>query len=100
MSNVQANIHMPMWAKVALGVILTPIVVVVLLAVALYLPPVQKWAVDKASEYASRETGMEISVGGVHLAFPLDLSLEEVKCLMQNDSLPQVKDTKIGRAHV
>ncbi|MBQ4041321.1 MAG: phage tail protein, partial [Prevotella sp.] len=93
MSNIQANIHMPMWAKVALGVILTPIVVVVLLAVALYLPPVQKWAVDKASEYASRETGMEISVGGVHLAFPLDLSLEEVKCLKQNDSLPQVKDT-------
>ena len=93
MSNVQANIHMPMWAKVALGVILTPIVLVVLLAVALYLPPVQKWAVDKASEYASRETGMEISVGGVHLAFPLDLSLEEVKCLKQNDSLPQVKDT-------
>ena len=84
---------MPMWAKVALGVILMPIVVVVLLAVALYLPPVQKWAVDEASEYASRETGMEISVGGVHLAFPLDLSLEEVKCLKQNDSLPQVKDT-------
>jgi hypothetical protein len=93
MNNIQANIHMPMWAKVAFGVILTPIVLVVLFAVALYLPPVQKWAVDKASEYASKETGMEISVGGVHLAFPLDLSLEEVKCLKQNDSLPQVKDT-------
>ena len=79
--------------KTLLWGLLTPIAVVVLLAVALYLPPVQKWAVDRASEYASRETGMEISVGGVHLAFPLDLSLEDVKCLRQNDSLPQVKDT-------
>ena len=80
-------------AKTAVGIILTPIVLVALLAVALYLPPVQKWAVDQASEYASKETGMEISVGGVHLVFPLDLSLEEVKCLKQNDSLPQLKDT-------
>ena len=78
-------------AKTALGVILAPIVLVVLLAVALYLPPVQKWAVDKASEYASRETGMDISVGGVHLAFPLDLSLEEVKCLKPQTS--NLKDT-------
>lgn len=68
-------------AKTVLGIIMTPIVLVVLLAVALYLPPVQKWAVDKASEYASRETGMDISVESVHLAFPLDLSIGGVKCL-------------------
>jgi len=76
MAKEQAIIRIPKWAKIVGGVILTPIILVVLLAVALYLPPVQKWAVDKASEYASKETGMDISVNGVHLAFPLDLSVE------------------------
>ena len=93
MAKEQAIIHIPKWAKIVGGVILTPIILVVLLAVALYLPPVQKWAVDKASEYASKETGMDISVNGVHLAFPLDLSVEGVRCMKQNDSIPQITDT-------
>ncbi|MBR4275737.1 MAG: translocation/assembly module TamB domain-containing protein [Prevotella sp.] len=93
MEEKQQHKHLTRATKVILGIILTPIVLVVMLAAALYLPPVQRWAVDRASEYASRETGMDISVGGVHLAFPLDLSLEEVKCIKQNDSLPQVRDT-------
>ena len=83
MSEERQHKNLARATKIVLGIILTPIVLVVLLAIALYLPPVQKWAVDRASEYASRETGMDISVGGVHLAFPLDLSLEEVKCLKQ-----------------
>ena len=36
---------------------------------------------------------MRISVGYVRLAFPLDLSLENVKMLEPNDSLPGVNDT-------
>ena len=79
--------------KILLGIILTPIILIILLTVALYLPPVQKWVVDKVSAYASEETGMDIKVGGVHLAFPLDLSLEDVRCSKQNDSLPQLRDT-------
>ena len=77
-------------------------VLIVLLAVVLYIPPIQEWAVDKTCEYASMETGMDISVGGVHLAFPLDLSIEDVRCMKQNDSLPQVRDSiaLIGQAIV
>jgi hypothetical protein len=37
--------------------------------------------------------GLDISVGHVRLAFPLDLSVEQVKVFEPNDSLPQVKDT-------
>ena len=73
-------------AKIGAGIVLTPVVLVLLLAIALYIPPIQKWAVDKASEYASEETGMDITVGGVHLAFPLDLSLEEVLVRTPSDS--------------
>lgn len=71
----------------------TPIILVLLLMVAIYLPPVQNWAVHAASRYASEETGMDVTVGKVRLAFPLDLSVEGVKMVKQNDSLPQVRDT-------
>ena len=36
---------------------------------------------------------MEITVGHVSLAFPLDLQLDDFKAIKQNDSLPQVRDT-------
>lgn len=64
-----------------------------LLPLAIYIPPVQQWAVNRASRYASEATGMDISVERVSLAFPLDLCVEGVKVVRQNDSLPAVKDT-------
>ena len=63
------------------GILLSPILLFILLTLLLYLPPVQNWAVDKAAEIASEETGLQISVGTVSLSFPLDLELQEVKVL-------------------
>lgn len=79
--------------KISLAVISSPIIIIMLLAIALYLPPVQKWAVQTASRQASESLGMDITVERVRLAFPLNLSIEEVKALRRNDSLPQLKDT-------
>ena len=73
--------------------LLTPIVLFLLLAILLYIPPVQNWAVKQVASYASGKTGMDISVDNVHLAFPLDLKIEGFKMIQPNDSLPQVKDT-------
>lgn len=73
--------------------LLTPIVLFLLLAILLYIPPVQNWAVKQVASYASDKTGMDISVDNVHLAFPLDLKIEGFKMIQPNDSLPQVKDT-------
>ncbi|HBN46536.1 MAG TPA: phage tail protein, partial [Prevotella sp.] len=66
---------------------------VVLLFALFYFPPFQNWAVRQVSAYASRQMGMDIHVGHVHLAFPLDLSMEEVRVLQPNDSLKGVTDT-------
>ena len=74
-------------------VVLSPLVLCLLLAVLIYLPPVQNWAVKKVAEVASEKTGMDITVGHVCLAFPLDLQLDDVKVIKQNDSLAQVRDT-------
>lgn len=79
--------------KAAAAVVATPILLFAVLAVLLYLPPVQNWAVDAVASYASEKTGMQISVGRVGLRFPLDLSVEEFKMIKPNDSLPQVRDT-------
>lgn len=76
-----------------ISLLLCVVLIPVFLIVLLYVPPVQQWAVDTASEYASKETGMDINVGKVRLTFPLALDLQNVKCIKQNDSLPQVKDT-------
>lgn len=67
--------------------------VILILAILLYIPPIQNWAVKKVMSYASEQTGMEISIERVKLVFPLDLGVDGFLMIQQNDSLPQVKDT-------
>jgi hypothetical protein len=78
------------WIGIA---VLTPILLFIILAVLIYLPPVQNWAVKKVAAIASEKTGMEITVEHVNLEFPLDLGIEGFRAIKQNDSLPQIKDT-------
>lgn len=78
------------WGCVA---IVSPLAIILLVAVALYVPPIQNWVVHIASKNASEAVGMDISVERVRLAFPLDLSVEGVQVVKQNDSLLQQKDT-------
>ena len=78
------------WTALAVAI---PILLIVLLAVLLYLPPVQNWAVKQVARVASEKTGMEITVEHVNLEFPLNLGVEGLRVLQPNDSLPQQKDT-------
>jgi len=66
---------------------ITPFLLIFMLAVLLYLPPVQNWAVRQVASYASESTGMDISVRHVQLVFPLKLGVEGVKVLQPIDSL-------------
>jgi len=69
-------------------VITVAAIVVMLLALPLlvYVPPVQKWLVDKATVMASEATGLNISIRAVSLRFPLTLSLEDVMVTRPLDS--------------
>jgi len=82
------------WTAVAL---LTPIVALAMFALLFYFPPFQNWAVRQVAAYASERTGMEISVEHVHLAFPLDLSVEGVKVIQNGQGL---RDTLIDARQV
>lgn len=69
-------------------VLLTPLLLILLLAVALYLPPVQDFVVARAARYASDATGMEVRVERLRLSFPLDVELGGVSvCDAPGDTL-------------
>ena len=74
-------------------VVLTPILLFIILATLLYLPPVQNWAVQKVVAVASEKTSMEITVEHVNLEFPLDLGIEGFRAIKPNDSIPRLNDT-------
>lgn len=76
-----------------IGVALSPFILFIILTVLLYLPPVQRWAVGVAADYASEAMGMSVSVGDVRLRFPLDLELGNVLAIQRDEEHPQLKDT-------
>ena len=85
------------WLGIA---VLTPILLFLILAALLYLPPVQNWAAKKVAAIASEKTGMEITVGHVNLEWPLDLGIDDFRMLHPNDSLPNVTDTIADVGHL
>lgn len=66
------------WAVRVLFYILT---LIVLLAIAVYLPPVQHWLKGYLTTMLSEQSGMDVSIGRVQLSFPLDLRLDQMKAL-------------------
>ena len=76
------------WLAVAF---FTPILLFIILTALLYCPPVQNWAVRQVASYASRQTGMDISIDNVRLAFPLDLEVNGFKMIKQPDTIADVR---------
>lgn len=62
-------------------------VLFLLLALLIYFPPVQNFLVRKATAIASDELGMEVSIGRVRLAFPLDLALDHFVAVQDKDTV-------------
>lgn len=81
------------------GLLLTPVLLFAILAIFIYLPPVQNWAVRKATQYASAKTGAQITIDHVSLKFPLDLNVDGFKMILADKSNPYGRDTiaDVGR---
>ena len=80
--------------------VMTPILLFLILAALLCLPPVQNWAVKKVAAIASEKTGMEITVGHVNLEWPFNLGIDDFRMLHPNDSLKNVTDTIADIGHL
>ena len=85
------------WMAIA---VMTPILLFLILAALLCLPPVQNWAVKKVAAIASEKTGMEITVGHVNLEWPFNLGIDDFRMLHPNDSLKNVTDTIADIGHL
>lgn len=84
--------------RVILAVIGVVIALFLLLAVALYIPPVQNFAVRKVTAYASEKTGMTLRVDRVRLAFPLDLALIGTFASQKGDTIVDAKSVRVNVA--
>lgn len=65
----------------------TPIALFLLLAILLYIPPVQNFAVHQVANYLSDNLGMDVRIDKVRLAFPLDLAVHHMTAVEKGDTL-------------
>lgn len=75
---MKATRKLARWLGITL---LTLLILVILLVGSVYLPPVQRWLVDKATASLAEKTGLKVNVESVRLTPFLDLKLENVLAL-------------------
>ena len=64
-----------------LGLLIAPFALLLLIAVLLYIPPVQRFVVAQATKILSERTGMTVHIDHLHLGFPLDLNVGGVEVI-------------------
>ncbi len=88
---------MKAWLKWVGIILLIPVVLVLLVSVLLYVPPIQNFVLRKASQYASQATGLQIGFDRIRLSFPLDLSVSGIEVISPPaDTLVMAKELKIN----
>lgn len=80
-----------------LWLIASPFLLFLLVCVLLYLPPIQRFVIDKATTIAAESTGLDVSIGHISLGFPLDLMVDKVEAVTreEGDTLLQVDRLKV-----
>lgn len=72
--------------KIFISLLLCPIILLWVAIVLLYVPAVQDFAVNEVCRAINKESKFNIAIGGVHLAFPLKITIDDFS-LSQNDSV-------------
>ncbi|MFA6831541.1 MAG: hypothetical protein WCR36_04665, partial [Bacteroidaceae bacterium] len=67
--------------RVLVWVFLTPILVVSVIMVALYVPAIQQLAKDKIATTISETLGQTVTIGRIDLTYPLDLTISNITIL-------------------
>lgn len=84
------------WWKWGLGILLSPFILFFVLGCILYIPAVQQMIVNKVTDELAEQTGMDVSVGKIRLAFPLDLAIHEVVAKEGTDTLADVRSMRLS----
>ena len=83
------------WIKWVSWIILTPIILFVILIVLLYIPPIQNFLRKEATAYASKATGMNITIERIDLRFPLNLLVRGVEVVQAPDTLLRLESLNV-----
>ena len=81
------------WISIA---VVTPIVLFLVLAIMLYIPPIQNFAVHRVATYLSEKMEMQISINKVRLAFPLDLAVHRMTAIEKGDTLIHANHVRLN----
>ena len=81
------------WACIAVA---SPVVLFLVLAVLVYIPPVQNFVVKRVAASMSETTGVDFSIGHIRLAFPLDLALHDVTAVEKGDTLLDARALRLN----
>ncbi len=84
--------------KWLVGIVATPIILFLVLAILVYTPPVQNFIVQRVAASLSSSMKMDVAVGYVRLAFPLDLAVHEVSIAEKGDTLVAVRRLRLDVA--
>lgn len=82
--------------KGLLWLVCFPVILFLFLALLLYIPPVQQFAVRLVTSSLSESTGMNVSVEKVRLAFPLDLGVHRVTAIEGRDTLVSARSLRLN----
>lgn len=82
--------------KVVLAVAFLPVVLFLVVASLLYVPSVQDYVSRRAVEGLSDATGLDVHVGRVRLAFPLDLAVDSLVAREGTDTLLAARSLRLN----
>ena len=91
--------HKKIWRRILVAagcIVATPIVLFLLLAILIYIPPVQNFAVRKVAAGLSESLGMSVGVERVRLAFPLDLAVHNVLAATPSDTVLDLRALRLS----
>ena len=94
---VKKHLIHPTWLrrtlKTIFGVIISLVILVILIPVLVYLPPVQDFAIGIAKKELKKSTGMDVEIGKFRLKFPLDVSLQDLSVVeVTGDTMVKAKE--------
>ena len=74
--------------------LLVPLTVLLLLVGSLYLPKVQRWAVDRLVQTLEEQTGWKITVEEMRISFPLRVSVDKLLATEGSDTIIWVDELR------
>lgn len=83
------------WWRWMVWALATPPLLFVLLAIVVYLPPVQNKVVDELAKALSQSLSMQVRIDRVRLAFPLDLAVHNATVAEEADTLLRARALRL-----